>query len=103
MTRPLGTSGLAVNAGSATYGAALEERGEIRGRALALVVFHQYLSWERDHGVHVAGRRDRAGEMRDDADAMGIARRHDLRHLGDAADVRQRRAGEVDVALFDEW
>ena len=28
--------------------------------------------------------------------------RHDLEHLGDAADVGQRRAGEVDVALLDE-
>ena len=56
---------------------------------LALVVLHEHLAWERHHRVHVTGRRNRAGEMRDDPDLVRIADRHDLEHLGDAADVRQ--------------
>ena len=51
----------------------------------------------------MSGRRDRAGEVRHDPDFVRIAHGHDLQHLGDAADVRQRRPREVDVALLDEW
>ena len=40
--------------------------------------------------------------MRHDADLVRIADRHDLEHLRDTADVRQRRTGEVDVPLLDE-
>ena len=50
----------------------------------------------------VRGGADRAGKVRNDADLVGVAHRHDLEHLGDATDVRQRRAGEIDVAIFDE-
>ncbi len=74
----------------------------VRHRAVALVVLHEHLTGERHHRVHVAGRRDRTGEVRHDADLVGIADGHDLEHLRDAADVGQRRAGEVDVPLLDE-
>src|SRR5688572_19159850 len=57
---------------------ALEEFGHVWHRALALVVLHQDLTGERHHRVHVAGRRDRAAEVRDDADLVGVAHGHDL-------------------------
>src|SRR5439155_22433051 len=41
-------------------------------------------------------------EVRHDPDFVRVAHRHDLQHLGDAADVRERRAGVVDVAIFDQ-
>ena len=62
----------------------------------------EHLARERHHRLHVTGGRDRTGEMRHDADFVGIAHRHDLEHFRDAADVGQRRAGEIDVALLDE-
>ena len=49
-----------------------------------------------------AGGAHRTRKVRHDADLVRVAHRHDLEHLGHAADVRQRRAREVDVAIFDE-
>src|SRR4029079_3156935 len=57
---------------------------------------------ERHHRVHVPGGRNRTGEMRHDADFVGIAHRHDLEHLRNAANVWQRCAGEIDIALLNE-
>ena len=62
----------------------------------------QYLTGERHHRVHVAGCGDRASEVRDDAYLVRVAHGHDLEHLGDTADVRERRTREVDVAMLDE-
>src|SRR3954468_5193337 len=52
---------------------ALEELWHVRHRTLALVVFHQHLTRERHHRLHVAGGRDGAGEVRDDAYLVGVA------------------------------
>ena len=82
--------------------AALEEFGEIRHAPLSQVVFHEHLTGERNHGVHVPRGCNWSGEVGNDPDLVGIADRHDLQHLRDPAHVRQRRAREVDVALLDE-
>src|SRR3954451_14377441 len=82
---------------------ALEELWHVRHGTLTLVVLHQHLTRKRHHRLHVAGRRDGAGEMRHDAYLVGVAHRHDLEHLGDATDVGQRRAREIDVALLNQW
>src|SRR5688500_3899225 len=52
---------------------ALEKLRHVRDRAVALVVLHEDLTRESHHRVHVAGRRDRAGEMRHDTYLVGIA------------------------------
>src|SRR5438105_11695569 len=52
--------------------------------------------------MDVRGGRNRTGEMRHDSDFVRVAHCHDLQHFGDAADVRERRAGVVDIAIFDQ-
>jgi hypothetical protein len=52
--------------------------------------------------VHVANRRDRAGEVRHNPDFVQVAERHDFEHLGNAADIRQGGSCKVDIALFDQ-
>ena len=46
----------------------------------------------RAERMHERRRRDGAGEMRDDADGVRLTHGRDFDHLGNAADVRQRRA-----------
>src|SRR3954454_3877203 len=78
---------------------ALEELWHVRHWSLTLVVLHQHLTRKGHHRLHVAGSGDGAGEMRHDAYLVGVAYRHDLEHLGDAADEGKRPAREIDVAL----
>ena len=68
----------------------------------SVVVLHENLAGERRQKMDVRGGRNRTGEVRHDSDFVRVAHRHDLQHLGDAADVRERRAGVVDIAIFDQ-
>jgi hypothetical protein len=52
--------------------------------------------------VNVSSGADRAGKVRDDADLVRVAHRHDFQHFRNPADVGQRGTREVDVAIFDE-
>ena len=58
---------------------ALEEFGHVRHRSLPLVVFHEHLTGERHHRMHVAGCDNRASEVRHDADLVHVADGHDPR------------------------
>ena len=80
----------------------VEALGQVVDRPAAVVVFHQHGARERGEAVDESRGRDRSGEVRHDAHRVGFAERRNLHHLGDAADVRQCRADEVDVVAFDQ-
>ena len=75
---------------------------QIRDRLRPVVVFEDDGLRVRAQRVYLRGRGDRSGEMRDDADVVRLAQRADADHLGDAADVRQRAADEVEVVVLDQ-
>ncbi len=80
----------------------LEALGEVVDRTAAEVVLHHQRAGERREAVDERRGGDRSGEVRHDADGVRLADGRDLHHLGDAADVGQRRADVVDVVVLDE-
>src|SRR5579872_7345948 len=80
----------------------IETDWNVRWHASFEAVLHQNGSRKCSERVNQRRRRDGSGEMGNDADKMRLADRRDLHHLGDTADVRQRRANIVDVVVLDQ-
>ena len=80
----------------------IETDGQVREGAALVVVLHQDGAGEGAERVDERGGCDGAGEVGDDADEVGFAESHDFEHLGDAANIGERGAKEVDGVMLDK-
>src|SRR6185503_15121078 len=75
---------------------------EIGDRLRVVVVLEDNRLRVRAQRVYLRGRGDRTCEVRDDPDVVRLTQRADADQLGDAADVRQRAANEIEVVVLDQ-